>query len=134
MVKLEDFSNDTAYAHYQPFSIGSEASNYRLTIGAYSFGTAGDSLSRLNGHSFTTYNRDNDDWSSNCARLRQGAWWYGYDYLIYRHYNNVCGYSNLNGMYLGPAGSDYTGMYWYTWKSSWRSLKATTMMMRPLTE
>ncbi|XP_072019093.1 uncharacterized protein [Amphiura filiformis] len=131
MIKLEDFNNDTAYEIYQPFSIGNEASNYTLYVGSYYIGNAGNSLSSNNRRHFTTYNRDNDNWSSsNCARSRQGAWWYGRTY----YYHDDCSYSNLNGRYLGPTGNDLTGMYWYDWKRSYRSLKASTMMMRPLTE
>ncbi|XP_072013980.1 uncharacterized protein [Amphiura filiformis] len=125
MIQLQDFNNDTAYARYQSFSIGDEASNYRLTIGRYS-GTAGDSLYYHNNKPFSTFDRDNDRSSSNnCARDREGAWWY----------YSTCGYTNLNGMYLGPGPTernDLTGMFWYHWKYS-QSLKSSIMMMRPLT-
>ena len=97
-------------------------SNYTLTIKGYS-GTAGDSLSgeySLNGLPFTTYDRDNDSWYRNCAEYSHGAWWY-----------KACTNSNLNGNYLGKSVHSGTGMTWLSWKNSWRSLKESTMMIRP---
>ncbi len=120
MVLLEDFQNDIAYARYDTFNIGDAASNYRLSIDGYS-GTAGDAMAgedSLNGRPFTTYDRHNDDFVLNCGERREGAWWY-----------SICGYSNLNGRY--GQGDLYIGMNWFKWQSSWRSLKASTMMIRP---
>ena len=117
-VDLEDFNNATAYALYESFQIGDVASNYTLSFGSYS-GTAGDSLSWCNNMQFSTHDRDNDAWDRNCADYRQAAWWY-------RH----CGYSNLNGRYLGPSGNSRTGMVWYHWKNSWQSLKKSEMKIR----
>ena len=39
-VDLKDWENSTRYAVYQNFSVGDEASNFRLTVGGYS-GNAG---------------------------------------------------------------------------------------------
>ncbi|XP_072024208.1 uncharacterized protein [Amphiura filiformis] len=126
-IQLQDFSDDTAYAHYQPFSIGDEASNYRLTFGAYS-GTAGDAMTNFNNNMpFSTYDKDNDVYNGNsvdinCARLFQDAWWH-----------STCSLSHLNGQYLDHRGySTSIGIWWYSWKSSSESLKASTIMMRPI--
>ena len=120
-VDLEDFNGDTAYALYDSFHIGDAASNYRLSIGSHS-GTAGDSMAgsySLNNMQFSTYDRDNDVWGSNCADNRQGAWWY-----------RDCTYSNLNGRYLGQSGNSDTGMWWYHWQRSYQSLKKSEMKIR----
>ena len=127
-VDLEDFEGNVAYAFYDSFRIGDAASSYTLNIGSYS-GTAGDSMASaysLNNMQFTTNDRDNDarsrylSGSSNCAELRQGAWWY-----------RDCGWSNLNGRYLGPSGNDgHRGMGWYHWKNSWQSLKKSEMKIK----
>ena len=119
-VDLEDFNGNTAYAKYDSFQIGDAASNYRLSIGSYS-GTAGDAMVGLNNMQFTTYDRDNDACSCNCAAdfYHQGAWWY-----------LACGRSNLNGRYLGQSSGHWQGMTWYDWKNAWESLKKSEMKIR----
>ena len=69
---------------------------------------------------FTTKDKDNDPWGSNCAVLRKGAWWYNY-----------CAYSNLNGQYLKAGQASTTAINWYYWKNDWRSVKETEMKTRP---
>ncbi|XP_072041651.1 uncharacterized protein [Amphiura filiformis] len=118
-VELEAFDGDKAYAEYPSFSVGDSSSNYVLTIGSYS-GNAGDSLRHHNNKAFSTYDRDQDRRSGNCAQERQGAWWYG-----------NCAYSNLNGQYLGPTGTNnFAGMTWYHWKSRYEPLKTSEMKVR----
>ncbi len=109
---------------FQLFNVAPEIYNYTLTIGGYgeyTFGWYGDytgiSLRELDGNPFSTYDRDNG--GRNCPVDRQGAWWY-----------HGCGRSNLNGRY-NPGEVPQYGMYWYHWKSSYESLKATSMMVRP---
>ena len=71
------------YAEYSTFVVLGEAHNYRLQVSGYS-GNAGDAFSRHNGLEFTTYDRDNDVWTSsvnpsrfNCAVFRGGGCWFG---------------------------------------------------------
>ena len=122
-VDFEDFEGNSAYMYaiYNSFHIGDVASNYSLSIGSYS-GTAGDSMTgihNLNNMQFTTYDRDNDVCSCNCADDRQGAWWF-----------RSCSHSNLNGRYLGPSsGNSHTGMMWWHWKL-FQSLKKSEMKIR----
>ena len=81
---------------------------------------SGDSLKLHNGRPFTTKDRDNDNFSDNCAIWGVGAWWY-----------QSCSSSNLNGEYLKGTYSDtYKGIHWSTWKGHTTSMKMTTMMMR----
>ena len=83
-------------------------------------GTAGDSLSRHNGFSFTT--RDQDNEGNGCAEIYKGAWWYF-----------GCHYSNLNGLYHHGAHSSYgNGVNWYHWKGYYYSLKKAEMKIRPV--
>ena len=118
-VELEDWNGGKAYAKYGKFNIGDEQAQYRLEVGSYS-GTARDSLaSHHNNMAFTTKDRDNDRWSSNCAVSYTGAWWY-----------NSCHHSNLNGKYLGDTTST-KGVNWYYWKNTRVSLKFTEMKLRP---
>jgi hypothetical protein len=63
---------DYRYAQYSHFKIHSEADYYKLEIDGYE-GTAGDSLNDpwygSNNSPFSTYNRDNDRSSLNCASM-----------------------------------------------------------------
>ncbi|BFZ25714.1 hypothetical protein BsWGS_28753 [Bradybaena similaris] len=85
----------TYFAHYSMFYVADETVNYQLTVSGYD-GTAGDGLSRHNSQFFTTYDRDNDQDSGNCAAIHSGAWWYHgcYDSNL----NGVFGVHNLNGV------------------------------------
>ena len=60
-VDLEDFNQNTRYAHYDTFSVGDASTEYVLTVGGYS-GTAGDCTTgnRHNGMKFSTKDNDND--------------------------------------------------------------------------
>ena len=113
-VDLEDFENETRYAKYSTFNIGDSTTDYTITVGGYS-GDAGDSLTYHNGQKFTTKDRDNDPWHSNCAIEYSGAWWYGPGCLT----------SNLNGLYFEGTYAD--GINWYHWKGYYYSLKFTEM-------
>ena len=107
-VDLADYGGHRKYAQYSYFTVDSASTNYKLTVGGYS-GTAGDSLVgtySLNGRQFTTYDRDNDLSSANCAVSDQGAWWY-----------RSCTNSNLNGKYLRGA-NDCDGVRWYTFNTA----------------
>ncbi|XP_028413252.1 microfibril-associated glycoprotein 4-like [Dendronephthya gigantea] len=115
-VDLMDFNDAERYAKYGTFSVADESDKYRLNIGNYS-GDAGDSLAWHNQMQFST--KDNDQ-SANCATRFKGAWWY-----------KKCHHSNLNSLYLGAGQSRETGMNWFYWKNSWRSMKKTQMKICP---
>ncbi|KAK3754651.1 hypothetical protein RRG08_046680, partial [Elysia crispata] len=82
---------------------------YRLRLGSYS-GTIGEmttshGLSYQNNQQFSTFDRDNDPYSSvNCAVYRHGAWWY-----------KSCANSNLNGIWLEKA---VKGVSWHNGTTS----------------
>ncbi|KAL9989406.1 hypothetical protein ACROYT_G003953 [Oculina patagonica] len=118
-VDLEDTHGKTAFAEYSSFFVGNEKAKYQLKLGTYS-GTAGDSLGYHDGASFSTKDRDNDEWlNTSCALTRQGAWWY-----------KACAYSNLNGLYVSGQTSDQ-GMQWFEWKHYSESVKRSEMKIRP---
>ena len=110
-VELTDWEGESRYAEYNGFSVGSEAGGYRLHIGHY-HGNAGDGMSYSNGTRFSTYDRDRDQSSNNCAtRYGGGGWWY-----------NDCYVGNLNGVYRSPphhTTSNRGGIEWHGFKSTY---------------
>jgi len=79
------------YAEYSTFVVLPEARNYKLQVAGYS-GNAGydkfgvDALTYHSGQMFSTYDRDNDQWSSgNCAEYYGGGFWH-----------NSCYYCGVN--------------------------------------
>ncbi|XP_055863954.1 fibrinogen gamma chain-like [Biomphalaria glabrata] len=94
-----EYNNKTYFAQYENFKVLSETENYKLQIGKYS-GNATDSLSIHNNMFFSTFDRDNDKYSGNCAVIYLGAWWY-----------NKCHDSNLNGKWGST--SSGVGLNWY---------------------
>ena len=120
-VDLGDFDDNTAYAKYNHFLVGSENDNYVLTVERYS-GDAGDSLAVHNGQEFSTKDRDNDRYSGSCSQAFKGAWWY-----------IGCHHSNLNGLYnTDKQNTDPENICWYHWKKDYRPLKFSEMKFREL--
>lgn len=127
-IELENFSDDTAYAGYDAFAIGSEREQYALQLlGNYQedlLPGAGDSLRYQAGSKFSTFDNDNDNCADcNCAqRLRGGGWF------------NACGRTNLMGVYhsVQPEQSDETGIYWDTFQGVNVSLRSVKMLIRPV--
>ncbi|XP_015437143.1 PREDICTED: angiopoietin-4 [Dufourea novaeangliae] len=123
-VELEDFEGNKRYAQYSHFKIYSEAEYYKLEIDGYD-GNAGDSLNDpwygSNNSPFSTYNRDNDRSSLNCASMLKGGWWW-----------KSCG-RGLNGLYINDP-QDVTarqGIVWFRWRGWDYTLKRATMMIKP---
>ncbi|XP_053472330.1 microfibril-associated glycoprotein 4 isoform X2 [Ictalurus furcatus] len=123
-VDMEDFENGSAYAQYTQFYINPESSNYKLNIGGYINGGAGDSLSYVNGRDFATFDKDP---TGNCAETNSGGfWYYGYSWYSY-----ACHYANPNGLYkYGTVGTVNTGIMWQSWKGNYYSLKTIVMKIR----
>ncbi|XP_007894583.1 fibrinogen-like protein 1-like protein [Callorhinchus milii] len=71
--------NVSSFADYNMFSVNSETEGYRLSLGTYS-GTAGDSMNydryEQDNMKFSTFDRDQDRYGSNCAHSYQGGWWF----------------------------------------------------------
>ncbi|XP_068408270.1 ficolin-2 isoform X1 [Eschrichtius robustus] len=119
-VDLMDFEGNHQFAKYQSFKMAGEAEEYKLVLGAFVEGSAGDSLTSHNNHAFSTKDQDNDKNTANCAVQYQGAWWY-----------NNCHVSNLNGRYLGgPHESFANGINWRSGKGYNYSYKVSEMKVR----
>ena len=118
-VDLKDFEGVSVFAHYSTFIVGGAHTNYTLTVGGYS-GNAGDTLAIHNDMKFSTYDRDNDIDSDNCAMRFKGAWWY-----------EKCHASSLNGQYLAGAHITFAdGVSWIPFKGYYYSLKVSEMKIR----
>ncbi|XP_014397416.1 PREDICTED: ficolin-2, partial [Myotis brandtii] len=117
-VDLVDFKGTRHFAKYQSFRLGSKDEKYKLVLGAFAGGSAGDSLTQHNNSLFTTKDQDNDGTSSNYAETYQGAWWF--------HSSH---WSHLNGRYGGGSGN---GIHWWSAQSSYYSYKVAEMKVRPV--
>ncbi|XP_016961774.1 fibroleukin-like [Drosophila biarmipes] len=125
-IELRDASGNRRFALYDQFEIGSERESYNLkVVGNYS-GTAGDSLKYHEKAKFSTYDRDNDSHTDNCAKHHHGGWWF-----------KKCATSSLNGKYYKsgkkPEGKDY-GIFWGSWNRDYDyniSLTHAVMMIKP---
>ena len=108
-----------SYLSYSSFKIGPASSNYTLlSISGFKGTTSSDPFSDypLNGMPFTTKDRDNDKWSSNCAVKdaggNAGGWWY-----------NACSHIFLNHQYKSTYG---------IYLSGWKALSFIEMKIRPI--
>ncbi|XP_067598907.1 ficolin-1-like isoform X1 [Pseudorca crassidens] len=119
-VDLVDFEGNHQFAKYQSFKMAGEAEKYKLVLGAFVGGSAGDSLTSHNDNAFSTKDQDSDKNTANCAVQYQGAWWY-----------KDCHVSNLNGRYLGgPHESFANGINWRSGKGYNYSYKVSEMKVR----
>uniref|UniRef100_A0A182QT95 Fibrinogen C-terminal domain-containing protein n=1 Tax=Anopheles farauti TaxID=69004 RepID=A0A182QT95_9DIPT len=119
LILLEDFEGKFAYAKYKYFRIEGEKDDYKLVKLHGYIGNAGNSLQDAEGMKFSTYDRDNDKSSENCAQENHGGWWY-----------KSCGDSNLNGAYRKEYLHDQTGMFWKEFRGLNYSLKRSRIMIR----
>ncbi|XP_051022267.1 ficolin-1-like [Acomys russatus] len=119
-VDFRDFQGETSYAKYSSFQVSGEQEKYKLTLGQFLGGTAGDSLTKHSGMWFTTHDQDNDPNLNNCAALFHGAWWY-----------HDCHQSNLNGRYLPGSHESYAdGVNWLSGRGHHYSYKVAEMKIR----
>ncbi|XP_040264740.1 tenascin-N-like [Bufo bufo] len=110
--------DESAYAVYSTFNVGTSRDRYKLIVGGYS-GTAGDALNYHNGLKFTTWDKDNDLALTNCALSHRGAFWY-----------KNCHLANPNGQYGDNNHS--MGVNWEPWKGHEFSIPFIELKMRPL--
>ena len=115
------FTNGTkSYLSYNKFSVGPANSFYQLSITGFTGITTNpfDSGHPLNGMKFTTKDRDNDKWGSNCAVTANsgnaGGWWYKSFSWIHPNHR----YNNLHSIDLN---------------GKWHSLPFIEMKIKPIT-
>uniref|UniRef100_A0A8C5RB48 Fibrinogen C-terminal domain-containing protein n=1 Tax=Leptobrachium leishanense TaxID=445787 RepID=A0A8C5RB48_9ANUR len=116
LVELNDFGDTKYTARYASFKIMDESEYYKLDLGAFKEGNAGDSLTYHNNKKFST--KDKDFTASKCVESYKGGWWY-----------ETCHYSNLNGRYLLQT-NNAEGISWYNSKNSYDTFKHSEMKIR----
>ncbi|KAM8714733.1 hypothetical protein ACLKA7_001142 [Drosophila subpalustris] len=118
-ISVTDFANETRYARYSNFVIGSEENSYELEIlGLYS-GNAGDSMGFHKHMKFSTPDRDHGNFHTNCAEFFGSGWWF-----------TKCYNCNLNGHYVyEDTDTDVHSIEWRDWKK--RPMKFAQMMIKP---
>ena len=67
---------------------------------------------------FSARDKDNDEWSGNCASARRCGWWF-----------DRCTFANPNGLHMGDVSGDAKAMYLFKWKQL-HALKSTEIKMR----
>ncbi|CAC5374032.1 Fibrinogen-like protein A,Ryncolin-4,Angiopoietin-related protein 7,Angiopoietin-related protein 1,Ficolin-3,Ficolin-1-B,Techylectin-5A,Ficolin-2,Ryncolin-1,Tenascin-R,Fibrinogen-like protein 1,Angiopoietin-1,Fibrinogen C domain-containing protein 1-A,Tenascin-N,Ryncolin-3,Tenascin,Fibroleukin,Fibrinogen C domain-containing protein 1,Fibrinogen gamma chain,Ryncolin-2,Fibrinogen beta chain,Angiopoietin-related protein 6,Techylectin-5B,Angiopoietin-related protein 2,Angiopoietin-2,Ficolin-1-A,Fibrinogen gamm len=117
-IDLSDWTGKKWYAIYKTFSVGNEATKYKLNVGGYS-GNANDGMAFHNGMKFSTKDQDNDKKSRDCAKLAKGGWWYA-----------DCHDVNLNGVYKTGKTSNWDVVSWNKIQGSTYSMKFARMMIR----
>uniref|UniRef100_A0A673AF17 Fibrinogen C-terminal domain-containing protein n=1 Tax=Sphaeramia orbicularis TaxID=375764 RepID=A0A673AF17_9TELE len=123
LVEMSDFDGNNVSARYATFFVGGEHRGYELHISEFTDGGAGDALSSHNGMKFSTFDKDQDPSSYNCAKTYLGGFWH----------HAYCAYGNPNGAYLwGYDGNYKFGVFWYYWKGYYYSMKNFSMKIRPL--
>lgn len=77
LVVLVDFQDETRFARYDLFRIGTEDEKYAIKeLGKYT-GDAGDGMGWHRGKSFSTFDRDNNAGNiRNCPDQFKGGWWF----------------------------------------------------------
>ncbi|KAL3885210.1 hypothetical protein ACJMK2_025298 [Sinanodonta woodiana] len=115
-INLAVSETNISVAVYDTFSVGDEGTGYILIVKGYS-GTAGDSFTPHSGMKFTTKDKDNDQYSLNCASSYKGGWWY-----------TSCHSSNLNGIYGSAKYGE--GINWYTYAGHHTSMTYADMKIR----
>ncbi|XP_053696224.1 ficolin-2-like [Sabethes cyaneus] len=119
LVVMTSFNGTTKSARYQRFIVASEFEKYKLILGQFVGGDAGDSFSSHDGLMFSTLDRDNDSFDNSCATLHKSGWWFQKCYAV-----------NLNGHY--EAGKTGASMSWYRFSNSYDCLKEARMLIRKM--
>ncbi|XP_018428172.1 PREDICTED: microfibril-associated glycoprotein 4-like [Nanorana parkeri] len=124
-VELENAMGDEVYAHYGNFSLSRNALNpendgYRLYVGKFTDGGAGDALTAHVGHMFSTYDNDQDEHVQNCADYWGGGFWYN---------SQGCGGAGLNARYIANRRLQHA-FSWFPWVDFPQTLRASQMKMR----
>uniref|UniRef100_A0A8D8CEE6 Ficolin-1 n=1 Tax=Culex pipiens TaxID=7175 RepID=A0A8D8CEE6_CULPI len=107
LVQLKNETGHYEYGRYKRFQVAGADQRYRLSpLGEFS-GAIGEMLNVSRDEAFSTYDKDNDQWTrGNCAQKYGGGWWF-YE----------CRYTSLNGPYKKDNNTG-RGIYWDGWTNA----------------
>ncbi|KAJ8033368.1 Fibrinogen-like protein A [Holothuria leucospilota] len=125
-VDLVNSLGNPYYAKYNSFRVNDENDNYRLSLGSYSEGDAGDQLYYYNGQAFSTRDRDNDAHSYHCAIHTATSYWCSTCPYNSGWWFSNCGYAPLNN----PYGTDCFS--WHNLSGNRCNIKFAEMKLRPI--
>ena len=120
-IDLQDEQGNKLTWVYQQFRVDGPDQKYRLHIGQGTVTPSGirDALAYHNNMNFSTFDRNNDQNSGNCAASYKGGWWY-----------NSCHNANLNGQHT--ASNQVKRVVWLN-GGKWVYYPSVEMKMRPKT-
>ncbi|KAL1476995.1 hypothetical protein MTO96_017863 [Rhipicephalus appendiculatus] len=124
-VVLSNSTEESVSFDYETFAVASEEEDFQLQVTNFSGRNDLDTMGKLSGQKFSTFDRDNDLASVNCAEKFRGAWWY-----------RICSVGSLNGLNLnGHHDSLGDGIVWekmyQTPDMMHHSFPMSKMMIRP---
>lgn len=74
-VVLEDFKDNHVWVEYGTFKVESENMKYQLLVDEYR-GSIADSLLYHSNQSFSTFDRNNEQLNTTCAKSMGAGWWF----------------------------------------------------------
>ncbi|XP_053674427.1 protein scabrous [Anopheles nili] len=110
-IVMQDIYDNTWFADYASFRIGSRDAGFRLELGGYA-GNASDAFEYQNHMQFSAIDVDRDISNTHCAGNYEGGWWFSH-----------CQHANLNGRYN-------LGLTWFdASRNEWIAVKSSHMMI-----
>jgi hypothetical protein len=126
-VVLTYFDDTVKTARYNNFTLAPESNNYRLHVGSFQTGNAGNVFEKHEDMIFHTSDKDSAD---RCATESHSGWWF----VDKKNNKNYCAYVNLNGE-LKDRATDTDGMTWryHSILKGWSApaIKKAEMKVRP---
>ncbi|KAM3912428.1 ficolin-2-like [Leptodactylus fuscus] len=120
-VDLHDSESVKYFAKYASFKLLGECEKYKLLLGHFTGGNAGDALFEHNNMKFSTFDEDNDEHATaHCGLQYRGGWWF-----------KSCFSAHLNGLYIkGKHKESKIGINWVTAKDEHYSFEHAEMKIR----
>nr|XP_029721948.1 protein scabrous-like [Aedes albopictus] len=110
-IVMQDIYDNTWFADYDAFRIGSREDGFRLELAGYN-GNASDAFEYQNHMQFSAIDVDRDISNTHCAGNYEGGWWFSH-----------CQHANLNGRYN-------LGLTWFdASRNEWIAVKSSHMMI-----
>lgn len=110
-IVMQDIYDNTWFADYDAFRIGSREAGFRLELAGYN-GNASDAFEYQNHMQFSAIDVDRDISNTHCAGNYEGGWWFSH-----------CQHANLNGRYN-------LGLTWFdASRNEWIAVKSSHMMI-----